>query len=271
MTSPLGLHYLKTAHTLAHAAYAAYENDPVTYKGFADFGFDEIVAFKSDAAKNKEATRGYLASRDDAIVLTFRGTDDVEDWIINLNFTQVNDNGAMVHQGFALALASIWNQIDGPLRKMVEQKKRKIWIAGHSLGGALATLATRRILAMKLGQLETYTFGQPRVGDEALGRQITSPFYRFAYHSDPVPYAPFSVPKITKYQHVGTLKQIDATGKIHEDATNLMTHLTSAAQSAKRIVGDFFGNDIKTFVKERLKDHFMPNYVEKIEKAMKNG
>ncbi len=264
-----GRHYLRTAYSLAHAAYAAYRSDPSEYPGFDRFGFETVVPFASDSGKNKEATRGFLAARDDAVVLAFRGTDDVEDWIINLNFLQIKDDGAMIHQGFALALASIWDQAADPLRKMIAQKSRKIWITGHSLGGALATLATRRVQNMKLGPVETHTFGQPKVGDEILKQQIVSPFYRFAYQSDPVPFAPFSVPKAMRYVHAGTLKQIDADGTIHEDETNLLTHFTSAVRSAKRIAEDFLGNDIKTFVAKRLKDHFMPNYVERIEQAMK--
>ncbi|MCL2303956.1 MAG: lipase family protein [Planctomycetaceae bacterium] len=264
----LGHHYLKTALSLAHASYASYKNNPADYPGFQRFGFDTVVPFASDAGKDKEATRGYLAAREDAIVLAFRGTDEVEDWIINLNFLQVKDNGAMVHQGFALALASIWDRVDETLRDMMRQKSRKIWVTGHSLGGALATLATRRLANMNLGPVETFTFGQPRVGNAVMKTQIASPFYRFAYHSDPVPFAPFSIPKTVEYTHAGTLKQIDASGTIHEDETNFMTHLTSAIQSVKRIAGDFIGNDIKTFVVKRLKDHFMPNYVQRIESAI---
>ncbi len=263
----LGHHYLKTAFSLAHAAYAAYEDDPANYPGFGNFGFDTVVPFASDVGKNKEATRGYVAARRDDIVLAFRGTDEVEDWIINLKFLQVKDNGAMVHQGFALALSSIWDKAEETLRNLTRCKNRKIWITGHSLGGALATLATRRVANMNLGPLETYTFGQPRVGDDVMKKQIVSPFYRFAYVSDPITFAPFSIPKTVKYVHAGTLKQIDANGVIHEDETNFLTQLTSAARSVKQIADDFLGNDIKTFVTKRLKDHFMPNYIQRIQSA----
>ena len=160
MTSfQLGGHYLKSALFLAHASYAAYEDNPETYKDFHHLKFDELIPFFSDPKKDGGATRGFLAEKKDAIVLAFRGTDmpsnmlslqdwanSYRDWAINLNCKQVVDNGAKVHEGFVLALASVWDKINEPLRKMVEQNKRKIWITGHSLGGALATLATRRLL-----------------------------------------------------------------------------------------------------------------------------
>lgn len=269
----LGHHYLKSALSLAHAAYSAYEENSETYDGFENFRFDEVVPFASEKTKDNEATRGFLAAREDAIVLAFRGTDmtEIQDWAINLNFVQIRDNGAFVHQGFVLALASVWNKIDAPLRQMLEKKNRKVWVTGHSLGGALATLATRRLLNMKLGQIETHTFGQPFVGDKTMGRQITSPFYRFAYASDPVTVVPLKIPKRLDYTHAGTLKQIDATGHIHEDASNWLSHVASFFHSASQIKKDFLGNDLKTFFLERIKDHFMPNYVEKIAQAIKKG
>jgi len=274
MTSfTLGQHYLKSALFLAHASYAAYEDNPETYEAFQKFHFDNLIPFSSDPKKDGEATRGFLAERKDAIVLAFRGTDGVnlQDWAINLNIKQVLDNGAYVHEGFALALASVWDKISVQLQKMVAQNKRKIWITGHSLGGALATLATRRLLNMNIGQIETYTFGQPRVGDKTMCQQITSTFYRFAYASDPVVFVPFKVPKTMSYTHVGMLKQIDAIGCIHEDASNFISRIVAASYSVKKIINEFLANDPKTFVFKRIKDHLMPNYVEKIAQVIKNG
>ena len=78
-----GNHYLKSALTLAHAAY---EDKPETYEEFQDFQLDELIPFASDPKKDGRATRGFLAARQDAIVLGFRGTDveSVQDWAINL-------------------------------------------------------------------------------------------------------------------------------------------------------------------------------------------
>ena len=240
-----------------HASCAAYENDPTTYSFFHDFHFDEVIPFSSDPKKDGGATRGFLAARNDAIILAFRGSDDAQDWAINFNVKKIQDNGAHVHEGFVLALASVWDKISTPLRKMVEQKNRKIWVTGHSLGGALATLATRRLLNMGVGQIETHTFGQPRVGGIKLAKQITSTFYRFAYVSDPVPVFP---PERMRYVHTGTLKQIGADGTIRGDSTSLISQIAAQSNTIKQ----FFGNSLKTFIRERIDDHFISNYVEKI-------
>jgi len=275
----LGGHYLRSALFLAHASYVAYEENPESYKDFQNFHFDNVIPFASEKSKDNEATRGFLAERGDEIVLAFRGTDTnegiLEDWAINLKCLQIQDNGANVHKGFIQALNSVWNKINEPLEKMVEQKKRRIWITGHSLGGALATLATRRLLLNEqMKQIETYTFGQPMVGNKAMCQQTISPFstfYRFAYASDPVTFVPFRVPKVMDYTHAGTPKLIDATGRVHEDASNWFTRLFVGYKTIKQITNDLFGNDLRTFVHKRIKDHLLPNYVEKIAQAIQNG
>ena len=261
-----GRHFLNNALFLAHVASACYESTPASYKGFRRFGFDEIVTFAPDETLQHESARGYIGANAGAIVLAFRGTDDVADWLINLNVVQIEDHGAFVHRGFSRALTAVWPHIETILLSLLDRFPRKIWITGHSLGGALATLAALRIQRMGFEQLETFTFGQPRVGDRTMAGQIASPFYRFAYYADPVCQAPFTVPRTMQYKHAGTLKLIDATGHIVDKESHSMTQLLSKILSVKQVVRDFLDNDLKSFFTNRINDHFMPNYIEKIER-----
>lgn len=41
-----------------------------------------------------------------------------------------------------------------------------LWLTGHSLGGAMATLAAAWLAERKIPFSGAYTFGQPRVGDD---------------------------------------------------------------------------------------------------------
>ncbi len=52
---------------------------------------------------------------------------------------------------------------------------RRVWFTGHSLGGALATLAAGRYERAP----EVYTFGAPRVGDGEHVKSLDTPVYRF--------------------------------------------------------------------------------------------
>jgi len=260
----LGNHYLKSALFLAHVSCAAYENDSETYENFQHFEFDDKpIPFACDPLKDGEATRGFLAAQQDAIVLAFKGSENILDWATNLDCIQIEDNGAQVHRGFMQALEKAWPTISESLQKMLERKKRKIWVTGHSLGGALATLATRRLLLdMKVDQIETHTFGQPRVGDKAMCRQMTSTFYRFAYTSDPITFFPLWT---MSYSHAGTLKNIDATGKIHEDASNCFSRVQAGLNALKQVKF----SDWEAFFRERKEDHSLQNYIEKIAHATK--
>jgi len=68
-------------------------------------------------------------------------------------------------------------------------------IVGHSLGGAVACLAGLEFAAKGYGPIVT-TFGEPKVGNEALARFIDSKFdpktYRRLTHiNDPIPLLPW--------------------------------------------------------------------------------
>lgn len=44
----------------------------------------------------------------------------------------------------------------------------KVWVTGHSLGGALASIAASEMIArgeVDASRVQLYTFGQPRTGD----------------------------------------------------------------------------------------------------------
>ena len=89
--------------------------------------------------------------------------------------------------------------------------KRKIWITGHSLGAALATLAADRYRNVK----GLYTYGSPRVGDKDFKKNFRMNTYRFVNNNDIVT----KVPPAGMYRHVGELRHIDGDGVIR-DKTN---------------------------------------------------
>ena len=73
--------------------------------------------------------------------------------------------------------------------------------AGHSLGGALATLAAAS-LRMANGSTDLYTYGSPRVGNTAFVEFVESlpgGNYRLTHSADPVPLLP---PSVLGYRHL---------------------------------------------------------------------
>ena len=68
-------------------------------------------------------------------------------------------------------------------------KDKPLFITGHSLGGALATIAAKK-LSHEGGIAACYTFGSPRVGDEEWIADIKTPVYRLVNAADCVTMLP---------------------------------------------------------------------------------
>ena len=74
--------------------------------------------------------------------------------------------------------------------ELKKDPSRKLYITGHSLGGAAATLAAARLsdLGVAPGQLEVITFGAPAVGNDSFARHYEHNFQltRVTMAGDPV-------------------------------------------------------------------------------------
>ena len=113
----------------------------------------------------------------DATILAFRGTEsDVrDDWSTDFTHELIDLQGAgtetdgHVHKGFTNALDLVWTDV----LAQVKRSKGPIFVTGHSLGGALATLATLRLMLLddpKIRVAALYTYGSPRVGDAGFAK-----------------------------------------------------------------------------------------------------
>ncbi|KAA8499099.1 Lipase [Porphyridium purpureum] len=140
-----------------------------------------------------------------------------------------------VHSGFAKAYLSIAEQLVEVVCELYRQKKRSVWLTGHSLGGALATLCSYDLLhALKLSRDEVavYTFGSPRVGNyafvDAYNRQIPR-HWRVVFASDLVT----TVPTKFLYGHVGTEALLTKRGLLFLDPTSVEFMLWHTVGSLK--------------------------------------
>jgi hypothetical protein len=127
------------------------------------------------------------------LVLAFRGTQptriaDIRSDIDAVMITVPGDDvvPALVHRGFFTAFQSVREPIDAVLRRYPEMP---VYVTGHSLGGALAVVATRFIANQSEGAC--YTFGAPRCCNEVFADQIFTPIYRVVNASDGVAAIPF--------------------------------------------------------------------------------
>ena len=146
----------------------------------------------------REGTFGFVSGE----LCVFRGTDEVRDFLRDLDTALVPDGDVKVHRGFQRALDCVWDELAGLL------EGRAVCFTGHSLGGALATLA-----AWRQGEVaRAYTFGAPRVGERLLHERLRAPVHRVVNNNDLVT----RLPPPLGYRHAGTLHYIDESGRVHD-------------------------------------------------------
>jgi pimeloyl-ACP methyl ester carboxylesterase len=106
------------------------------------------------------------------IIVAFRGSSSPKDFIQDAKFAMekliVLNNGkeAYVHRGFLEDFNAISVAVVSNVKTLLAMHPlAKIYITGHSLGGALAILCALEFARQKLPVAGVITFGQPRVGD----------------------------------------------------------------------------------------------------------
>lgn len=154
------------------------------------------------------------------IQVVLRGSLSIKDWLDNLDFVKesayesLGCTGCKVHRGFRSAFKALQPGVEASVEALLRPyPQAAIAITGHSLGGAMAVHAAISLhLVKRLPVVPTiYTFGQPRVGDEAFGawfahsfanRSATPPreWFRVVHWNDPVPHLP---PASLGFEHAG--------------------------------------------------------------------
>jgi len=196
------------ARGMAWAAQLAYDADDAQKTASVlqrwDFSLVEIFARSVQCPLPLASTRVFVAMRDDVIWVSFEGTDPlvVANWVSDFD---VLPGPSGVTQGFAQALDAVWPDLSSLLAR--ERGGRKVFVTGHSLGGALAVVAAQRMADPAPGGAPdaVFAFGMPRVGDadfaDAYQRcGLTEKTIRLVYGEDVVPTVP---PIAAGFRHVG--------------------------------------------------------------------
>eukprot|EP00996_Jenningsia_fusiforme_P001673 NODE_2542_length_1173_cov_31.141459_g2323_i0.p1 GENE.NODE_2542_length_1173_cov_31.141459_g2323_i0~~NODE_2542_length_1173_cov_31.141459_g2323_i0.p1 ORF type:complete len:303 (-),score=48.22 NODE_2542_length_1173_cov_31.141459_g2323_i0:263-1120(-) len=157
------------------------------------------------------------------VVVAFRGTTDLKNWIENLRTTKarVPFQGAPkdveAHDGFLSGYLSMKQVLFQELQALCPQHNCTMRVTGHSMGAAVATLALTDIVSDLKWRTKPslITFGSPRVGNAAFfawwkGMGLSS--VRMTHNDDPVPHVP---PESFGFQHVFTeVWQVNSTYKL---------------------------------------------------------
>jgi len=202
----------RTAGLMAHLAAFAYDpsieaKPPISVpQQLSVLGFTEFWAFHNGMTNGW----AYIARGPDLIVLSFRGTKSIQDWETDFHVALVHPHGTdshlRVHKGFYRAFEKLAEGVDGLVVRLDELKKQTggqipIYITGHSLGGALAQIASAVTGDDQVAAC--YTFGSPRVGNTYFDLWVKVPSYRLVNYADIVPQVPLPLPVLFQYRHSG--------------------------------------------------------------------
>lgn len=183
-------------------------------------------------------------------ILAFRGTEaDIDDIRTDLDVEMARGPfGSRVHSGFLDAFQSIWPQV---FQKLSNRHSKPLFITGHSLGAALATLAATYTERKVAG---VYTFGSPRVGNRRFSRELNSrlgrTFWRIQNNNDIVTRIP---PTIMGYKHTGQLVYLDSYSQIR------------LGISCWHLFKDRLRGRVKEIKADGIKDHLIQNYITSLE------
>ena len=183
-----------------------------------EWHFPEVTIIHKFLGKNID-TQGFMASNDDHILVTFCGSESFHDWWTNLTFTAETGPfpNTEVHKGFQDALVPTLIRIASDAQRYNPASNKHIWIAGHSLGGALAVLLTAMLIAEEVPVAGLYTYGAPRVGNKQFEEIFNARFqeaYRVVNQDDVVPHLP---PEFLGFSHTGQRVLFERNGTRRED------------------------------------------------------
>lgn len=188
---------------MARCAEIAYLDGAEAKPLYAELGYPNHVFIEDDGAQCHIIWTNY------SVVLCFRGTEPSEFSDIKADLNAIPsraETAGFVHMGFQTEVDKVWDEIWKTLgdNNLCE---KELFICGHSLGGAMATIAASRLPETR----GLYTYGSPRVGSRKFGRTIKCTHYRHVNNNDIVPKVPFA---IMGYKHHGNLRYINFYGKI---------------------------------------------------------
>lgn len=194
------------------------------HRSFVKSAFEKLCFL--DNSKTDTQVALWRDAQHRRVVVAFRGTEQVK-WkdlrtdlmLLPVSFNPERVGGefkeeAMVHGGFLSAYDSVRNRLMSLVKASIgisnentdNERPWQVYVTGHSLGGALATLFALELSTSQLSRhgniaVTMYNFGSPRVGNKMFAdkyNKILKDSWRVVNHRDIIP----TVPRLMGYCHV---------------------------------------------------------------------
>lgn len=154
----------------------------------------------------RDDSQAYVIECEAMTAVAFRGTQvftgfSPADVVSNLWIARASWHRGRVHAGYREALLDLVPALE----RALAQVRRPLYFTGHSMGGALATLASTLPLAPEA----TYSFGAPRAGDAAFARGLAR-VYRIVHGDDLASRFPLPL----RFRHGGEAWHLTRDGRL---------------------------------------------------------
>eukprot|EP00177_Eucheuma_denticulatum_P001215 GFKZ01002194.1.p1 GENE.GFKZ01002194.1~~GFKZ01002194.1.p1 ORF type:complete len:1182 (+),score=161.31 GFKZ01002194.1:390-3935(+) len=192
-------------------------------------------------------TQALVVDCSDRIIITFKGTTSMRNlrtslqmnherlsMIIRTSVSGEDEAGRLkrlfgrryingkIHKGFAVAYRNVADEIMEEVRVLRERKQRPVFLTGHSLGGALATICSLDLwVKLDISRREIFvsTFGSPRVGNKdfaSVYKEVVPLHWRIVVDPDMIA----KLPNVG-YTHVGKKVVLTPHGDMFIDPSAL--------------------------------------------------
>ncbi|KAH6596445.1 hypothetical protein BASA50_005150 [Batrachochytrium salamandrivorans] len=186
-------------------------------------------------------------------IIAFRGSTNMDDWGTNLDIALEPvtwltkppgkklpeiPSDMKVHTGFQKNYLGVRSKVQAAIKVATDQyPNNKVVFTGHSLGGALASIAAFDFIysntPVNSNKVSVFTYGMPRIGNDKFAAWFTKiPFgytFRVTCQNDPVPHLP---PQLFGYLHFDQEFGISDDGVTHTCSNVGNTGETSNCQEA---------------------------------------
>lgn len=236
----------------AELSKISYYRPDIVNAALSAAGFEHIEFFDRNGAQ------AYIFEHQHDCMVVCRGTEpnDWNDIKADVNaLTVLAETAGRVHRGFKSEVDELWPRLERALK----DNNKPLWFAGHSLGGAMATICAGRC---KLAEIPSnpaglFTFGSPRVGTTRYINYVKIPHYRWVNNNDIVARVP---PAWMGYRHGGRELYFNAFGRLRKYST------------ARRFRDSWYGfiMSLRKWKVDHLIDHAMTSYLENIRQAIED-
>jgi len=219
--------------------------------------YSELLTYSKDIYKSENQAQNFYSDPKtdlqvgiyitDKICISFRGTESKKDMSYDVYRIKKNmGGGKYVHGGFydQLFSSDVYQSFNKFVTRLIYETDLDIYVTGHSLGGALATLYGYELSKKTTKQINVVSFASPKVGNWAFFKDFKKiknlSHVRIANSRDPVTLFP-----LFNYYHTGKIITLKSTSYFYSVNNHYVKMYEKYINKKNKIINDKYVNIYK--------------------------